>query len=68
TFDEEGIQAEEYTDSEMSGTSDEEDVNHISEGDSIENKAGEWSADQLDVIASLFRGSTPKKSRSQMKE
>ncbi|KAH9290690.1 hypothetical protein KI387_034807 [Taxus chinensis] len=67
-FDEEGIQAEEYTDYEMSGTSDQEDVNHISEGDSIEKNAGEWSADELDAIASLFRGSTPKTSRSQMKE
>lgn len=28
----------------------------------------EWSPDQLDAIASLFRGTTPTKSRSQMKE
>ncbi|XP_057813210.2 pentatricopeptide repeat-containing protein At2g01860 [Cryptomeria japonica] len=62
-----GFQAEEHADSEMSGTSDEE-MDYISDGDSIEDIEGEWSADQLDTIASLFRSLTPPKSRSQMKE
>lgn len=60
-WDLDGLDTKQHLDSEFSDTSESDE-----ELDSRENNEEEWSPDQLDAIASLFRGRTPPKSRSQM--
>lgn len=54
------LDTKQLLDSEVSSTSDSQEL------DSRENNEEEWSSDQLDAIASLFRGRTAPKSRNQM--
>jgi len=56
-----GLNTKRHLDSEFSDTSD-----YDEESESRVNNEEEWSPDQLDAIASLFRGKTLPKSKNQM--
>lgn len=60
-WDLDGLDTKQHLDSEFSDTSD-----YDEESESRVNNEEEWSPDQLDAIASLFRGRTPPKSKNQM--